>query len=162
MKKRALHVVPIFLFLTLLGVVTACATNSNDAALRSANQRLHELELRCQKQKKQIENSLMIPYDSLGNYMMTITFGQDVIQPNETVEFTTVLAWKKLPANIQTAFVYDRDAATLRNEKYTDLKRYLNQSYNKQGDKLTTGAYRLTFPTGKQTLLGWSRYVTVK
>lgn len=149
-------------FLVIILFLCSCGDKTNEQNLKNENERLKKIEIQYLKQTEILENSIVIPYDSLSNYFLPMTCGYDIIEVNEKVQFTTLLAWHKLPSNIKIEFVYDKSDAQLSDKKPTDLNRHLIQTFNVKGEKETYGEYIITFPNGKKESFRWGRFVTVK
>jgi hypothetical protein len=148
--------------LLILLLIYSCNNKSNNENILKEINRLKQVELQYNKQSKLLNNSIIIPFDSLSNYLMPVSFGNDVLKVNEKVQFTTGLVLQKLPSNIKTKFVYNEKEVKLIDEKPTDLNRYLTQSFKDKGEKETYGEYIITLPNGNQKSFRWGRFVLVK
>lgn len=146
-------------FLVVILLICSCADNSD---LKKENKRLKKIENKYIKQTKELENSLVIPHDSLFNYFLPMTCGYDLLDVNEEVEFTTLLAWQKLPSNIKTEFKYDTTQAKMIDKEQKNLNREFTQSFKTKGEKKIYGEYIITLPNGKKKSFRWGRFVTVE
>ncbi len=119
--------------------------------LKKDNFRLHnELE----KLQNKIDNSIVIPPDSISEYLYPMTVSSPTGKTNKEFQFTTYLLLKKLPKNIKHKWNSIPEPMKLTNEYLTYT---VYSSYENVGIKSYTGSYILTFPNNKTKKFNWFR-----
>jgi hypothetical protein len=125
---------------------------------------IHRLNLKIleyEQKLNQIKNAIVIPFDSISEYIMPSTFYQNEVKINEEHEFTTLLGWRKFPSNIKVEWKKTNGVGKLLKFDYDGLHRYVKVKYNKIGEYEEYGMYKLTFPNGKIIDNFWTATIKV-
>jgi hypothetical protein len=150
-----------FLIITICLNLTSC--NKKSVALETENSDLKLELLKLKKELNQTKNALIIPYDSLNEYVETATCGQNTISRNKESAFNSLLIWKKFPKGINVQWQIKSGEATLIKKDYTnEVSREISHKFSTVGEKEIYGDYLITFPNGSSKIFSWARFVKVK
>jgi hypothetical protein len=150
-----------FLIITICLNLTSC--NKKSVALETENSDLKLELLKLKKELNQTKNALIIPYDSLNEYVETATCGQNNISLNQESPFTTMLVLKKLPKELRIQWkITNGKASLVKKEFKNELTRNVNHKFSTVGEKEIYGDYLITFPNGSSKIFSWARFVKVK
>jgi hypothetical protein len=143
-------------------LLIASCNNTELEELKTKNLELQkQLDIQ-QTELDKIEDAIVIPFDSLYQYCMPLTFGKDLLDNGEEVTFQTALAWAKFPNGIEVDWKITDGKAELIDKDYkNDLMREVSQIHSTSGEKEIYGDYIITFPNGKTREMKWGRFVTV-
>ena len=148
----------IFLFLFAL---SACQNSALDR-LQTENEQLKVQIDSLEAKMSIVDDSFVIPYDSITQYMMPVTFGLPELNTGEKGEYTTMLAWPKFPIGITFNWeIIEGNGVPKRNDPDIAYK-YVEFSYSETGEKEERGAYNLTLPNGTKRELMWLKPTVVK
>jgi hypothetical protein len=151
--KISIHILIILIF-------TSCS-NQEIEQLKKANSTLKAKNIELQTKIKSFDNAVVIPYDSLGKYLLPVACGPVKVKINESAEITTFLAWSKFPAGFKHDFKITNGIGVLQENDEEALK-YVKIKYSESGEQSVGGEYILTFPNGKRKILSWMRYTIVE
>lgn len=148
------------IFLSLF-LFTACNSSELDE-LRTENEQLN-LEMDSLKAMvKRTDDAFVIPYDSITRYMMPVTFGPPALAVGEEGEYTTLIAWSKLPQGIDVDWkLIEGEGLPISNDR-KELYKRVAVSYPQLGEKDERGVYALTLPNGTQKVMMWIKSTEVK
>ena len=121
------------LIFTLL-IFASCSNNELDK-LRKENQNLRTQIEKQRVKLKSIKNAFIIPYDSIGQYMMPVTYGEPELKVHEKSEFSTMLTWSKFPKGINYEWQITKGAGDLKNKDSKELLKHVKYSYSESGEK---------------------------
>lgn len=127
--------------------------------LKSENE---ELKFENDLLKAQLKESFVIPYDSIGQYMMPVTFGLPELTVGEIGEYTTVLAWPKFPKGVEFDWKLLEGTGTLKNTAPNEAYKNVAFSYGEPGEKEERGVYKMTLPNGTEKTIMWVKPTVVK
>lgn len=151
MKKQ------LFGYILSLILITSC-TNSRVQELEHENE---HLAMELLKQQFALDNSIVIPYDSISKYMMPVCFGARNTLVGESDEFRTFLAWSKLPPPIEYNWSIIQGAEQTSFKDSLELSKRVSFSYSTPGEKEIIGNYELIFPDGNTQNIIWLSYTSV-
>ena len=143
----------IILFFTLQ-FFTSCTSNKIEL-LQNENQQL-KIQIKEQQLKlRALNNSFVIPYDSIDHYMQAAVFGKNNIKKNEKSEFTTMLVWSKFPKGIKYTWQITDGKGEQKNTNSTEIIKHVMYSYSETGKKDIVGQYILELPNKNKTVFTW-------
>ena len=160
MKMNKIILCPFLLFTLLL--LNSCQFKELDK-LKKENSTLKKEVFNLKKELNLTKIAIIIPFDSLNQYVETATCGQNTISRNKESAFNSLLIWKKFPKGINVKWEIKSDDATLIKKDYKDeLSREISHKFSTLGEKEIYGDYLITFPNGSSKIFSWARFVKVK
>lgn len=151
-----------YLYLTTFALLFVACTNKKIEQLELENQELKQAIIILRKQQRIMENSVVIPYDSIPNYMMPVSFGSPSLKVAENASYTVLMAWAKFPVEVRSIFKLTKGQGKITETEKDKTMQKIYYSYSKPGKMEEEGAYSITLPNGRNRELGWLKLTTVK